>query len=48
MIRTILSNRFFILNHRKTLNWLYGYYKRHYLNATPDKGLRLLAVVTPK
>ena len=45
-IRTLLSNRFFILNERHLLKWLYRFYKRRYLHADPSNGLRILAVVT--
>lgn len=44
-IRTLLSNRFFILNWKWLTAKLYRYYKRHYLNASRTNGLRVLAVV---
>ena len=42
VLRRLFSNQFFILNHEKTLAWLYRFYKRHYLKSTATHGKRVL------
>lgn len=48
LIRTILSNRFFILNHAGAVNAVYRYYCRNLLRSTPERCTRLMALVRKK
>ena len=47
LIKTLLSNQLFILNHRGLLRWIYSYYVTHLLPASKDN-CRRLAVVCKK
>jgi 2-polyprenyl-3-methyl-5-hydroxy-6-metoxy-1,4-benzoquinol methylase len=43
-IKRLLVNRWFILNHRRLLNWLYRYYEKHLLEADERTAKRICAV----
>jgi cyclopropane fatty-acyl-phospholipid synthase-like methyltransferase len=47
IIKKILSNKFFILNHKKTLRWFYNYYIHHLL-ITDAINCRRIAVICKK
>ena len=44
IIRRVLSNRFFILNEKHILAWIYRYYKQHYTVAQRSNGDRIMLV----
>jgi SAM-dependent methyltransferase len=48
LIRSLFSNRFFILNFAPFRERLYRFYKSRYGKATDDTGIRLMAVVRSK
>jgi SAM-dependent methyltransferase len=48
LMRTLLNNRLFILNHRRLLRWIYIYYVEHYLIATERTCRRLAVVCKPR
>jgi 2-polyprenyl-3-methyl-5-hydroxy-6-metoxy-1,4-benzoquinol methylase len=48
LLRRVLANRFYILNNKSLLNWLYRWYKKNYLMSTSDACRRLVAIVKPR
>ena len=48
LIGRLLANRFFILNSRPMVKWLYDFYKRHYLIATSKNATQVFVVVQKK
>jgi hypothetical protein len=45
VLKRVLANRLYTLNHQGLLNWIYSLYKKRYLFARPNTGGRILAVV---
>lgn len=43
-ISKVLSNNLFILNNRKLLNWLYGFYNKNYLIADKNNARRIFVI----
>jgi ubiquinone/menaquinone biosynthesis C-methylase UbiE len=48
LMRTLLDNRVFILNHRRLLRLIYTYYVQHYLIATEHTCRRLAVLCKPR
>jgi SAM-dependent methyltransferase len=48
MIQTLLTNKYFILNHERALRVIFRHYKRHYLIASPDNCKRICLVCAKK
>jgi 2-polyprenyl-3-methyl-5-hydroxy-6-metoxy-1,4-benzoquinol methylase len=44
-LRRLFLNKFFILNYPPLLNWLYRWYRKHYLYSSARAGTRLMAIV---